>query len=421
MHAVRTIRITDLRNPERDSGQQALYESALAMTVDLDPDQLVAAARKRTGLRSFGADHTVLDRLAAQVRAVEADTGLTGLGRYMIRRRLIGLLSARLRFEDFVRRFPEALEIPLDPPVVVMGLPRSGTTHLVNLLAADRRLRSLPWWEAAEPIPVWGDGPGPDGIDPRYLRSRADHKATQAVAPLTSYMHDRPPEFIEEECELMDLDFCAYPLEWHARVPSWRDHYFTLDQDAHYAFLYKELQVLSFLRGPQRWVLKSPHHLDNIGALVRTFPNATVALTMRDPVAVLQSAATMLAYGDRLRRVAIDADELGAYWLDRIERLLRSCVRDLAVIDTDRRVDVEFGAFTRDPLPVAERILTTAGLAPTRDSTSALSAYLARDTRARDTRIEYDLATDFGIDPADAYDRYRFYFEAFPTVRREVA
>ncbi|MCB1259560.1 MAG: sulfotransferase, partial [Acidimicrobiales bacterium] len=94
-----------------------------------------------------------------------------------------------------------------------------------------------------------------------------------------------------------------------------------LDQRPHYAFLRRELQVLSFLRGPTRWVLKTPQNLEQIPALLDAFPDATIACTLRDPVAVLQSAITMLAYGDRLRRFEVGADELATYWIDRIERL----------------------------------------------------------------------------------------------------
>ncbi len=413
------IRIDDLRAPHRDAAEQQIYEMALGMQVDLDPAALVASAQRRTGLSEFG-DPSLLDRLDAQVRAVEADTGLSGLGRFLIRRRLVGLLAARLRFEDFVRRHPEALEVELESPVIVVGLPRSGTTHLVNLLATDARFRSMPWWEVAEPIPVLGDGPGRDGIDPRYLRSLAEHEATQQVSPLTALMHDRPPSSIEEECELMDLDLCAYPLEWLARVPAWRDHYFALDQHAHYAFLRRELQVLSHLRGPNRWVLKCPQHLEQLGPLLATFPDATIAFTLRDPVAVLQSAITMLAYGDRNRRIQVEADDLAAYWVDRIERLLRAAVRDAHLIPEGQRVDVEFGEFMSDDVAMAERIVATAGMDVTDASHDGLVRYVEGNPRGKDGRIVYDLRADFGLEPADLYERYGFYFEAFPQIRTEV-
>ena len=413
------IRIADLRDPRRDAAEQQLHDTALAMEVDLDPAGLVAAAERRTRLTDLG-DPTLLDRLAAQVAAVEADTGLSGLGRFLVRQRLVGLLAARLRFEDFVRRHPEALEVELEPPVVVVGLPRSGTTHLVNLLATDRRFRSMPWWEVREPVPVVGDGPGRDGLDPRYLRALREHEMTQQVSPLTALMHDRPPWSIEEECELLDLDLCTYVLEWSARVPTWRDHAETLDHRRHYAFLRRQLQVLTYLRGPDRWVLKCPQHLERLDALMATFPDATVAFTLRDPVAVLQSAVTMLAYGDRNRRVEIDADGLVAYWVDRIERLLRAGVRDAHLIPVAQRVDVEFGEFMADDVAMAGRIISMAGLEVTGECRAGLDEYVAGNPRGKDGRVVYDLRGDFGVEPDDLYERYGFYFEAFPQVRREV-
>ena len=413
------IRIPDLREPQRDADEQQIYDMAVSMQVDLTPAALLAAATRRTGLEDLG-DPTLVDRLAAQVAAVDADEGLSGLGRYLIRRRLVGLLAARQRFEDFVRRYPEALEVPLEPPIIVVGLPRSGTTHLVNVLACDTRLRSLPWWEIAEPTPVLGDGPGRDGVDPRYLRMLADYEASRQMSPMTALMHDRPPSSIEEECELMALDLCAYVLEWLARVPSWRDTYFALDQHAHYAFLKRQLQVLSFLRGPRRWVLKCPQHLEQLGPLLATFPDATIAFTLRDPVAVLQSAITMLAYGDRNRRVEVDADGLAAYWVDRIERLLRAAVRDADLIPADQRIDVEFGEFMRDDVAMASRILQMAGLDVGDDTRGQLEAYVAGNPRGRDGRIVYDLRGDFHLEPAELYERYTFYFDAFPQITPEV-
>jgi hypothetical protein len=233
-------------------------------------------------------------------------------------------------------------------------------------------------------------------------------------------MHDRPPWSIEEECELVDLDLCSYVLEWHARVPSWRDYYLGLDQQVHYAFLRRELQVLTYLRGPPRWVLKTPQHLEQLGSLMGTFPDATIAFTLRDPVAVLQSAITMLAYGDRLRRVQVEADELAAYWTDRIERLLRAAVRDAHLIPAGQRIDVEFGQFMADDLATATRILDGAGLECTDRCLKDLTTYLAANPRSREGRVTFDIRDDFGLDPADLYDRFAFYFEAFPQIAREV-
>ena len=416
---MREVRIEDLAAPQRGPEEQAIYDMALRLHVDVDPDALVARARAETGLDRLGGTG-VVDRLRQHLAAVDADTGLSGLGRHLVRDRTLGLLRARLRFEDFVRRYPESLEVELEPPVIVVGLPRSGTTHLVNLLAADSRFRSMPWWEVREPTPVRGDGPGRDGVDPRFTRCLTEWETTRSVAPLTALMHDRPPWSIEEDCELVDLDVCSYTLEWHARVPAWRDFYLELDQRDHYGFLRQQLQVLSYLRGPNRWVLKTPQHLEQLGALLHTFPDATIALTLRDPVAVLQSAITMLAYGDRMRRVEVDAPGLAEYWVDRVERLLRAAVRDAHLISVDQRVDVEFGEFMQDDLAMAAKILQTAGMELTDTARAELEGYLAGNPRGKDGRVVYDLRRDFGLEPDDLYQRFEFYFDAFPQIDREV-
>jgi hypothetical protein len=414
------VRIPDLREPRRDAREQATFDFALSLEVDLDAGALVEQARAQTGLDDFG-DPTLLDRLQAQVDAVEQDEGLSGIGRLIVQRRLLGLLIARLRFEELTRRHPEAEEVQLEPPVIVVGLPRSGTTHLVNLLAADARFRSLPWWEIVEPTPVPGDGPGRDGRDPRYLRCLADYEAATAAAPLTNLMHDRHPEVIEEECELIDLDLCSYTLEWHARVPAWRDHYLGLDQDAHYAFLRRQLQVLAWLRGPRRFVLKTPQHLEQLGPLLRTFPEATIALTLRDPVAVLQSSITMLAYGDRLRRRSIEPDELAAYWLDRLERLLSSFLRDVDLIPAEQRVDVEFGGFMADELGTVAAILAAAGIDLTDEARAQITRYQEDHPRGKGGQVVYDLRGDFHLEPDEVRQRFAPYLDRFPQIRPEVS
>ena len=407
------IRIDDLVEPVLTVEQRAGVDFAAALDLSFDVDGLVADARARTRLDDLG-DLGVWPRIHSHVEAIEADSGLTGLGRLILRRRVVRLLCNRLLLTDLWRRHPEIDDVELAPPVIVVGLPRSGTTHLVNLLAADTRFRSLPFWESQEPVPMHGDGPDRDGVDPRFTRCADDHRAESTMAPLTRAMHDRHPAAIEEEVELLDIDFSSYTLEWHARVPGWRDAYRDFDQVASYAYLRRTLQALTFLRGPRRWVLKSPQHLEQLGPLMATFPDATVAFTHRDPVAVIQSAITMLAYGDRLRRDRIEPDVLAAYWIDRVEDLLRACVRDRDLVAPDRSLDVMFHEFMADDVATVERIHATAGLETTRTARHQLEEHLAANPRGKHGQVVYDLVGDFGVEPASVRERFAFYFDRFP-------
>ncbi len=412
-----TIRIPDLRDPVLDAGQRAALDYVSSLTIDFDADAMLAAACERAGHDNFGSPGFRV-RLDATIDAVEADTGLGPLGRFAIHQRIVRLLTSRLLVEDLGRRYPEIAEIELPAPMIVIGLPRSGTTHLVNLIAADGRLRSLPFWESIEPCPRRADGPDRNGVDPRFTRCARDYEAQIQMVPLLRAMHHQHPTAIEEEIELQDLDFASYTLEWLARVPRWRDFYLALDQHEHYAYLRKVLQTVTFLRGPNRWVLKSPQHLEQIPALLATFPDATFAITHRDPVSVVQSAMTMLAYGDRMRRQAIDPEELADYWVDRVDRLLRACVRDRDLLPEARTIDVLFHEFMADDVAMVERIYDRNGLAMTRAARGDLDAFMAANRRGKYGQIAYDLRGDFGLDPATVRDRFGYYFERFP-VRAE--
>ena len=407
------IRITDLATPELTGSQEAAIAAAARMPVMLSEAIVLEAARRQTGLDDFGADH-FRARLRVWLQSADEDATLGPLGRLAVFGNCVRYLANRLRLEDLLRRHPEIRDVPIHAPIIVAGLPRSGTTHLVNLIAADTRLRSLPYWESLEPVPIRGEGPGRDGRDPRYLRCLAQYEQTSARLPLLRAMHDMTPEHVHEEIELQDLDFASYQLEWLCTASRWRDHYLGLDMRPHYAYLKTILQALQWLRGPDRWVLKSPQHLEQLVPLIATFPDATIVVTHRDPVAVIQSAITMLAYGERLRRTRLDLPMLASYWIDRVERLLRACVRDREAIPAAQSIDVLFHDFMADERGMVARIYDRAGLAMTSAAQSALETFMAADARGRHGQVVYDLQGDFGVDPADVRRRFEFYFARFP-------
>ena len=403
------IRIDDLAQPRVDASQRAALDYAASLDVTFDTDAMLAKARDRARTDDFG-DPSFRTRLEAMVAAVEADHGLGPLGRLAIHQRTTRLLTSRLLVHDLLRRHPEILDIDLPAPILVIGLPRSGTTHLVNLVAADTRWRSLPYWESLEPCPR----PDDTGPDDREARCRRDYEAQMQMVPRLRAMHHQHPTAIEEEIELEDIDFASYTLEWLARVPGWRDFYLALDHHEHYAYMKRVLQVLTFLRGPNRWVLKSPQHLEQIPALLATFPDATFAVTHRDPVSVIQSAITMLADGDRMRRPAIEPAALAEYWVDRVDRLLRACVRDRHLLPEDRSIDVLFHEFMADDVGMVEQIYERNGRPMTSDARTSLEAFMTANPRGKHGRIAYDLRGDFGVDPAAVRDRFAYYFERFP-------
>ncbi len=413
------LEFDDLAAPRLTDVQRQILEHTESRTVDLDVDRMLVDAVAQAGADDLDDGDGVTTRIAAYVAAIEADGGLTQLIRGTLRARVVRLLRNRLSLTALLARYPEIESIEIERPFIVVGMPRSGTTHLVNLLAADPRRRALPYWESRDPLPLPGQGPDAFGTDPRYTAAKAEHEAMMVSAPHTAALHDRFPEAIEEECELQDLDFSAYVLEWHARVPGWRDFYLGLDQTRHYGYTKKVLQALTFLRGPRTWVLKSPQHSEQLTALMATFPDATVAFTHRDPVAVIQSAATMMAYSDRLRRTSIDPDWLIDYWTDRVHRLLSAGVRDRDLVPADRSVDISFHHLNGNELAVLGDLYARAGVELTPRVTKAFQTYLDGNPRGKHGRVRYDLRKHFGVTPQDVRARFDYYFDRFD-VRPEV-
>jgi hypothetical protein len=407
------IDFDDLTSPELTDVQRQVLEFTEAKRVDLDIDRMLAEAVEQAGVGDLDDADGFGDRLTAHVAAIEADDGLRELTRSTLRQRIVRVLRNRLSLNELVTRYPEIESIAIEKPFIVVGMPRSGTTHLVNLIAADPRRRSLPYWESQDPIPARGQGPDIFGLDPRYTRAKAEHEALMASAPVVAAMHDRFPEAIEEEVELLDLDLAAYVLEWHARVPDWRDYYLGLDQTHHYAYLRKVLQALTFLRGPQTWILKSPQHSEQLGPLMATFPDATVAFTHRDPVAVIQSAITMMAYSDRLRRKSIEPGWLLDYWSDRVHRLLSACVRDRDIVPAERSIDINFQHLNGNEIPLLEQLYQRGGVELPPRVLGRFQRYLDGNPRGKHGRLRYDLQRHFGISADELRGRFDFYFDRF--------
>jgi len=399
------MNIDDLAHPRQTEAATAALQSAREHPVSLTRDAVLDTARAATGLSDFGSMDFV-ERLDIMLRSADEDS-LNDFGRMLFFNDMVRYASNRLKVEDLVRRHPEILAIQIERPIIILGMPRTGTTHLVNLIASDKRLRSMPYWESLHPVPPQ------DAPDTRLKDAETGWAGLDALLPMQKNVHELSPIHIHEEIELQMLDFSSYMIEWTSRPYRWRDYYLSHDQTPSYHYLRKVIQLLTWLRGPNRWVLKSPGHLEQIRPLMSAFPDATVVMTHRDPVAVIASCVTMNAYIDRLRRVKVNPAEVANYWVDRIERLMRACVRDRDSLASERSIDVRFGDFMSDQLGTVRRIFEMAGLDMTSGAESAMNAYLEMHTRDRHGQLEYRLEEDFGLDPAALKERFRFYYEKF--------
>lgn len=405
------IVIGDLRRPVLTADQLELMDEAERHPVNLAEQPVLSAAVERTGLDDFGADD-FRERLRLILAEVDENENATALVRATYYHKAVAAVTNRLLARDLLVRHPEIRELEVARPVIIAGLPRSGTTHLLELLSTDRRLRSLPYWESVQPIPLATEPPRAYGTDARYVRAEQGWERLQRINPMMAPYHPMPPDHIHEDLELQLPDFSSYFWEWPLRMPRWRDYYLSHDQTPHYEYEKAMLRIMSWQDGSvRRWVLKCPQHFEQLGPIMNVFPDALVVFTHRDPVNALQSIVTQLAYVIRTRERTIDPDYYLGYWVDRVRRLLEAYVRDVELVPAEQRFDVPFDEFMRDPVGMVERIYAAAELPMTSAARADIAAYGAQHTRGRYGAIDHDLRRDFGVNPAELREQFAFYLE----------
>jgi hypothetical protein len=408
------IRITDWDRPRVPIPLKVfnvVAEWPTRTRVKLDADSVMADACEKTGLEDFGSDHFV-EPLEVLLKALRTEAPLSAFGRLVSRHFIVQMLSGRLRLEQLYRWHPEIEDEVIERPIIVAGLPRTGTTHLFNLLSQDASLRWIPYWESLEPIPDPNDKPGKDGRDPRIKRGEGTLKFLNWIMPLFNAMHEFTPEGPHEEIQLLAMDFTSVLFEssWH--VPSYSDWYKQADRRPAYAFLKRCLKALQFLNRKERWLLKTPEHLMNLGPLVETFPDATFVQTHRDPVRITASLAVMIAYGSRMQQSNADPRVVARHWSDRTADFLRASVDDRHLLPASQVVDVHFNDFMADMKGTVRRVLEQAGQPYTEATARAIEGFLLDNPRGKHGLVDYRLE-DLGIDPNERRRALSFYCERF--------
>lgn len=407
------LHLDDLAHPRFDRAVSEMMEQTVAASapVVFTEDTVLGAASEQTGLDDFGSDQ-FREPLHAILDSIEVDGHLTPFGRISYFTLLTQLAKNRLLIQDLLKRHPEIHDIEIEAPIVIAGLQRTGTTHLHNMLSADPKLRYLPYWESLEPALAAGTEVAPGQPDPRMALCEAALGFQNQVMPHFDRMHEMTVDHAHEEIQLLAIDFSTMFMESMVTLPRYRDWYLSHDQTPHYEYMKTCLKALTFLRGGERWVLKSPQHIEQIPALRAVFPDATVVFTHRDPLSVIASTCTMLAYSARMHQNPVDTAALGAYWVDRTERMLRACVRDRHLVPTSQSMDVLFHEYMKDDMAVVEQVYALAAQPLDTASRKAMDDYLEAHPRGRFGRISYKLA-DFDLKADEVRARTQFYVDHF--------
>jgi hypothetical protein len=373
------------------------------VTSALVAEDLLAAARERTGLADFG-DPIFREGLDVLLDDV-ARAQLSDLGGMVWRGRILAHLVQRLRVEDWLARHPETLARAVPAPIFVIGLPRTGTTALSHLLAEDPAARSLRVWESAQPVPPPEVDPA---NDPRIADAEQQLNAMHQFAPQLAAMHEDTPTGPTENQDLLGMSFRTLHFEGMAWIPRYVEWWLACDMAPAYRYMRRVLQLLASRGGPQRWHLKSPPDSFCLDAVLAVFPDARFVMTHRDPASVLGSVCSLIRTMHELTGAPPEPAVLGraelATWSEAMRRLLAVRAR----IGEARFADVHFHELVADPVATIARAYERLAVPFTGAAEARIAAHASARPRGRLGEHRYRLE-DWGLDRAGVHAAFSFY------------
>ena len=358
-------------------------------------DDIVAAAVRTTSLDDFGGTgheeglRLLVDDLASP------EAGLTPLGNGFHRREvksaLVGRLLTQLRFAEH----PEHSDVPVERPIFVVGLPRTGTTALHRLLNADPRHQGLELWLTEYPQPrppreTWAD-------DPIFSAMQGAFSEHHIENPEFMGIHYMDATSVEECWRLLRQTGKSISYESLANVPRYSAWLAEQDWTDAYARHKENLQLIGLNDPEKRWVLKNPSHLVALDALMAVYPDALVVCTHRDPVTSMASACSLSAEATAGTSTTFVGSTIGRTQLEMLSRSWRTYTSARAAYDPAQFVDVDYREFVKDPVATTRSIYDSFGIEWTPDAQAAVEE-IDRESRSGGKRPShsYSLA-DYGL------------------------
>ena len=402
--------------PRPDWVQQVIDEGRymdIRSLVPLQAAELMSTARHNTGLDDFGSDEW-LEGFQVFLKAVDEEADLHLVGRLMTRSDILRWLEARLGIEAAYAQHPEIDNEVIEQPVIVTGLPRAGTSILFELLAQDSQFGSPRNWEMMFPYPP------PETAsyhnDPRI--ERCQHLVTQwnRVAPTYAAMHEMGANIPNECIVAMSCTFLTENLPAQYQIPSYNAWFYQQDLDYAYAYYKRMLKLLQWRNPRRHWLLKAPSHLGNLPVLFRTFPDARVVVTHRDPIVAQASVTNLLGTLYWMRSSQpFDASafenlmtpEAGAARLNGVVDLLEE-----GAVPAERIHNFLYAQLVEQPLAALEALYGEMELSLKPSALGAMQDYLREKPQGKFGRHQYNIGErEENARKRQLFQRYQHYFQ----------
>src|SRR6266568_3089429 len=323
---------------------------------------LIETAKRRCGLDDFGRGD-FLEALSRLLESCYREARLNLIGKIALRTNILHTLSSRLLMERDRQLYPNIRRQEIREPLFIIGLPRSGTTLLHILLAADPEHRSPLMWEVMTPSP-----PTLNDEKRRIRRATQSCNYFNWLAPTFRYVHAVGAELPQECVGLMTPTFLSDQFDTMYYVSSYRAWFFQRDLRPVYEYHRRFLQHLNFRRPAHRWILKAPTHMFAVPALLSVYPDALFVQTHRTPVDAMASVSSLVtilrsAFSDVVDPFIVSREAID-YWSETMDKFLRERDR----LANNRICDVDYHEISRDPIAAVRRIYDRFGWSLSREA-----------------------------------------------------
>jgi hypothetical protein len=377
----------------------------------LDEQSLLDAAIRRAGSSDFGDDH-FLEGMRVLLDSVEREADLSTLGRVSCRETLLRYLENRLRLTEYRKQHPEVAEQRVERPIFIVGLPRTGTTLLFNLLAQDPGNRAPLSWEVEWPVPP----PEPEtrDTDPRIKDAEKLFGNLDRLIPTLPAIHEFGAQLPQECVPINAHEFLSVQFHITFHVPSYQAWLNDQDMVRSYEFHKKFLQHLQSKYMKDRWALKSPAHLPAIDELLEVYPDALIIHTHRDPGNVMPSLASLHYAFRGMNSDSVDPARIGRNVMDTWSLQLHKAVeaRRRHQDKPGQFFDAHFEDTLANPVDLLRRAYEHFGLELNDATRERMSAFLEANPRGSRGVHRY-VREDFGLDLAEIRERFSEYCDEF--------
>ncbi len=371
-----------------------------------DLENILQDARDKTGLNDFGNNH-FLQGLSILLETYK-NNDFTEKGCRRFRRRVVDLLAERLRIEQGFKDYPQILNEKITQPVYLTGLPRTGTSALLNLLANNDAFRPLKLWEGMNPSPH--ENFEHDKEDPRYLMMKAWQDEQNKNNPDFSKIHHTTADTPEECIHLLNHTFQDVQFGIETIMEPYGSWFQQQDLHKSYQYYANLLRMLQWQRPGKQWLLKSPAHLWALDIISETFPDACIIVTHRNPLEVVGSYASMMAAIMNERQY--DKKQLGLVVMEYLARKVESSLKQRENINQSQILDLQFNDFVNRPFNFVTDIYDYFNLEMNTTTKCRINTYIDNHPMGKHGKHDYKL-DEFGLTEELILDRFDFYIKRF--------